>query len=76
MWKEDGKGNYIFGEYALTGVNNAFNNRKSYWISKDGCMLAFYCFTFWDNKNLEDNLKDPKIWIDFFEERIKRFWRP
>ena len=36
MWKEDGKGNYIFGDYVLTKVFNAFNDKVSYWIRKRG----------------------------------------
>ena len=30
MWKDDGKGNYIYGDYVLTKVNNAFNDKVSY----------------------------------------------
>ena len=33
------------GEYVLTPVKNAFNNKCSYWISKKGYTLALYVFS-------------------------------
>ena len=70
-WKEDGKGNYIFGDYVLTKVNNVFNDKVTYWISKHGCAKAYYCFTYWNEENLKENLKDTSGWISYFEEMNK-----
>ena len=36
---------YINGEYVITGVQNAFNSRTSYWISKKDCIYSAYCFS-------------------------------
>lgn len=36
---------YIFGDYVLTPIKNAFNNKTSYWLSKKGCTKAIYCFS-------------------------------
>lgn len=33
------------GEYVLTRVRNAFNNKTSYWLSKKGYTVAQYAFT-------------------------------
>ena len=70
-WKEDGKGNYIFGDYVITKVNNAFNDKVSYWISKRECAKAYYCFTYWNEENLKENLKNAGGWISYFEEMNK-----
>jgi hypothetical protein len=71
MWKADGKGNYIYGDYVLTKVNNAFNDKVCYWISKRGCAKAFYCFTSWNADNLRENMKETSGWISYFEEMNK-----
>lgn len=68
MWKEDGKGNYIYGDYVLTKVNNAFNDKVTYWISKRGRIRAYYCFTYWSEEDLKKQLKDTGCWISYFEE--------
>jgi len=36
---------YTFGDYVITGITNAFNNKVSWWISKKNCTLACYCFS-------------------------------
>lgn len=43
---------YIYGEYVLTPCQNAFNSKKSYWLSKKDFMLAVYCFTPIDRSDL------------------------
>ena len=43
---------YIYGEYVLTPCQNAFNRKKSYWLSKKDFMLAVYCFTPIDRSDL------------------------
>ena len=36
---------YTNGDYVITGVQNAFNDKISFWISKKGSVLSFYCFS-------------------------------
>lgn len=35
----------IFEDYVLTPIKNAFNEKTSWWLSKQGCALAMYCFS-------------------------------
>lgn len=35
----------IFGDYVLTGIQNAFNNKRSWWLSKKHMTHAMYCFS-------------------------------
>ncbi len=35
----------VSGDYVLTPIQNAFNDKVSYWISKKGFTSAYYCFT-------------------------------
>ncbi|MBQ3009765.1 MAG: hypothetical protein IJA20_02940 [Methanocorpusculum sp.] len=39
------KEHYVFGDYVVTGVTNAFNNMVSWWITKKDCAVACYCFS-------------------------------
>ena len=71
MWKDDGKGNYVYGDYVLTKVNNSFNNKVSYWISKRGYTKAYYCFTYLNEQNLKEMLNTPTCWIKYFEDMNK-----
>ena len=71
-WVFDNKGNLVCGDYALTTVNNAFNNKQSFWISKKGYTISFYCFTFIDQKDYKENTSDPSVWINYFEDRISK----
>jgi hypothetical protein len=70
-WKPDMKGNYIYGDYVLTKVNNAFNDKSSYWISKKGCTRAYYCFTSLNADNLRENMKETSGWISYFKQMNK-----
>lgn len=36
---------YVQGDYVLTGVKNAFNDKTSYWMSKRDHVTAVYCFS-------------------------------
>lgn len=36
---------HIFGEYVLTPIKNAFNNKTGWWLSKRGYGNAMYCFS-------------------------------
>lgn len=67
-WVSDKKGNLVCGDYVLTRVNNAFNEKESYWISKKGCIYAFYCFTFQDPEDYWKKISHPEDWIQYFED--------
>ena len=58
----------IKGDYVLTPCKNAFNNKVSYWLSKNGYTVAIYCFTPFDAANLKAMTSD-KVLDDY----IKRF---
>ena len=36
---------YIFGEYVLTPIPNAFNGKTGWWLSKRDHTLSVYCFS-------------------------------
>ena len=64
----------IKGDYVLTPIKNAFNSKTSYWMSKRGYVLAVYCFTPMDSKDLEFHLS-PEVWKQYenlFETAVKR----
>ena len=44
-WTAYSNGHYICGDYVLTGISNAFNDKRGFWISKKDCTKSFYCFT-------------------------------
>ena len=61
----------IRGEYVATPIKNAFNNKTSYWFSKNGCTLSLYMFTVGNGdteKDFEERLSE-----DGFKEIIPRF---
>lgn len=62
----------IVGEYVFTPCENAFNNKVSYWISKDGYSIAVYAFTVYDG-NVKTMLNDETIpsYISHFESKVK-----
>lgn len=64
------------GEYVLTPIKNAFNDKWSYWISKKGYTLALYVFSVdssMSRKDLNYMLSASAIdsYIHFFENQIK-----
>lgn len=63
--------NYVCGDYVLTKVYNAFNNNISFWISKKGYTVSFYCFTYYNENDFQKQIKNPSDWINYFENRIK-----
>lgn len=72
----------IRGEYVATPIKNAFNNKTSYWLSKDGCTLALYMFTVEGNGDtdaeFEARLSQEGFneFIPMFEEHCRRPWNP
>jgi len=64
----------IVGEYVFTPCKNAFNNKVSYWVSKDGCSIAVYAFTPWDSQNLKEMTTPETLqsYIKVFDETLQR----
>lgn len=60
----------VFGDYVITGIKNAFNNRTSYWISKKGYTVALYCFTPICDTDLANQLLRIDDYIDYFDRYI------
>lgn len=48
----------IYGDYVLTPVQNAFNQKTSWWISKRGFSIARYCFTASSEKEVDCQTKN------------------
>lgn len=63
---------YVFGEYVFTPCKNAFNDKTSYWISKDGYTISSYAFTPTDQHDLENHIKEKDQYISIFDARIER----
>lgn len=66
-------GSYIYGDYALTSVRNAWNDKMSYWLSKKGCTVSVYCFTPLDYYDLkpENVINHIKSAIPLLESKLK-----
>ena len=70
----------IRGEYVMTPIKNAFNNKTSYWMSKQGCVAAMYLFTVEGQgetvEEFEERLSEKgfKREIPRFEEFCKRLF--
>ena len=65
---------HIFGEYVLTPCKNAFNNKTSYWLSKEGYWLSVYAFTPMDKRDLAEHLTMPAVsgYIQLFEDTVSK----
>ncbi len=63
---------YVFGEYVFTPCKNAFNDKTSYWISKDGYTISSYAFTPTSQHDLEEQIKEKNQYISLFDARIER----
>ena len=50
-------GYIIDGIYALYPLPNAFNNKTSYWMSKNGYTVARYCFSTKNAFSVEEQLE-------------------
>lgn len=62
---------YIRGDYVITGVKNAFNDRASFWITKRGYTLAVYCFSAMNRREVERQITDGMNgYIALFETRL------
>ncbi len=60
----------IIGDYVLTQIQNAFNSKTSWWLTKKGCALALYCFTGTDQKEVERQVENLDPYIGLLDERL------
>lgn len=67
----DSKNNYyiIDNIYVLSCLKNAFNDKKSYWLSKINCTLAVYCFSSSGCYSVEEQLKNIDGYITMYEKK-------
>lgn len=64
---------HLNGEYVIAGIQNAFNGKTSYWISKKGYTTAVYCFTADRPEDVKYQLENGwPGYIDLFERHLKR----
>lgn len=63
---------HVFGEYVLQPCPNAFNNSTSYWISKKGYIVSVYCFTPFDQKDLDYHIEHIDNYKNLLEQFLKR----
>jgi hypothetical protein len=61
----------IFGNYVFSPARNAFNRKTSWWISKKGYAVAWYCFTADTEAEVERQLQSADSYIEMFEEGLK-----
>lgn len=66
----------IFEDYVLTPVKNAFNENRSWWLSKRGCTLAMYCFSTsgseqFQKAELEFQTENIEGYINAFKKRYE-----
>ena len=67
------KNHYLIDNvYVLTGIENAFNDKKSYWLSKKDCILAMYCFSDNNCYSVEEQLKNIDEYLIMLEKRLNR----
>lgn len=62
---------YFFGDYVLSGLPNAFNQKISYWLSKKHMAVSMYCFTIPGADTLEHQLKCIDTYIKIFQEKYE-----
>lgn len=60
---------FFFGDYVLSGLPNAFNQKTSYWLTKKGMTVAMYCFTVMDD--LQYQLERISTYIKLFQEKYE-----
>ena len=60
---------YIFDEYVISAIPNAFNNNFSYWVSKTGYSIAYYLFSDDTNDAILAQLENVSTYTEYFEQR-------
>lgn len=60
---------YIHDDYVIQPVQNAFNKKISYWISKKGYTISLYCFSSEKQESYEVIDKESDGYIRLFEEK-------
>lgn len=67
------KNHYLIDNvYVLTGIENAFNNKCSYWLSKKDYILAMYCFSDNNCYSVEEQLKNIDEYLIMLEKQLNR----
>ncbi len=61
----------IKGDYVLTPIENAFNAKTSYWISKKGYSIALYAFSADNEYDAEIQIKEIDTYITMFKQRAE-----
>lgn len=63
----------FYGDYVFSPLQNAFNGKTSWWLSKKGCAVSLYCFSGETGKEADYQLADggAQVYIKMFEEGLK-----
>lgn len=62
---------YIFGEYVLQPIQNAFNGKVSFWLSKRYMTVALYCFSVRAGEDIDFQLQNIQSYIHLFFEKFE-----
>ena len=64
---------FVYGDYVIAPIKNAFNDKISYWISKKHYSVAYYCFSVYNEKDAARHLDTHGInaYISYFDHRTK-----
>lgn len=63
---------YIFEDYVLQGIPNAFNDKTSYWLSKRNLTVATYCFSARTEREVQYHLKHIDGYIRHFKNAYEK----
>ena len=63
----------IRGDYVFTPIQNAFNNKFAYWISKKEYTIALYCFTVYSESDLKGQTTPDVLdsYIRYFKSKVE-----
>lgn len=61
---------HIWGDYVITPIKNAFNNKTSFWISKRNYTFAVYCFTADTKEEIKEQLDNVDAYIKLYENTL------
>ena len=62
----------VEGDYVLTPHKNAFNSKTSWWISKHGYSVAYYCFTANTKSEITYQKRHMTDYITMFDAKIEQ----
>lgn len=62
----------IIGAYVFTPCKNAFNDKYSVWLTKEGMTVALYCFTIGASMmSYKEDMKHAESYIRMFQEKFE-----